>query len=249
MSRESLMQRRLWYIKNAALFSWLNEAELQRLASRSEMVACQRNTTFFFAQEQSDNIYLVKQGRVKLTRTSAEGREVILDILGPGEIFGELAVAGEELRSHSAVAVDDALVCIITRQDFEQLLKDHPEMALRVLKLVGLRRRELEMRLEDLIFQPVASRLVLTLLWQARRHGIREQDASVRLPLTQKDLAHLIGASREAVAEQLAEFKQQGLLRTSYRAIHLTDPKALMRTLSPEADIDFPDLFSRPKDE
>jgi len=78
------MQSRLWYIKNAALFSWLQEDELQRLAKQSEMVSCKKDTTFYFAHEQSDSIYLVKQGRVKLTRTSAEGREVILDILGPG---------------------------------------------------------------------------------------------------------------------------------------------------------------------
>ena len=238
------MQRRLWYIKNAALFSWLQEDELQRLASRSEMVECKRNSTFYFAQEQSDCIFLVKQGRVKLTRTSAEGREIILDILGPGEIFGELAVAGEEIRTHSAGALDDALVCIITRPDFEELLCRHPEMALRVLKLVGLRRRELEMRLEDLIFQPLATRLVLTLLWQARRHGVSESDGSVSLPLTQKDLAHLIGASREAVADQLAEFKQAGLIRTSYRKIKLLDMQGLMRTLTTEVDIELPDLMS-----
>ena len=237
------MQRRLWYIKNAALFSWLQEEELQRLASRSEMVACKRNTTFYFAHEQSDSIYLMKQGRVKLTRTSAEGREVILDILGPGEIFGELAVTGEELRTHSATAVDDALVCIIARQEFEALLRRHPEMALRVLKLVGLRRRELEMRLEDLIFQPVANRLVLTLLWQARRHGTKGADGSVNLPLTQKDLAHLVGASREAVAEQIAEFKQAGLLETGYRSIKLADPKGLMRTLTTESDFDLSELL------
>lgn len=237
------MQRRLWYIKNAALFSWLQEEELQRLASRSEMVACKRITTFYFAHEQSDSIYLMKQGRVKLTRTSAEGREVILDILGPGEIFDELAVTGEELRTHSATAVDDALVCIITRQEFEALLRRHPEMALRVLKLVGLRRRELEMRPEDLIFQPVANRLVLTLLWQARRHGAKGADGSVSLPLTQKDLAHLVGASREAVAEQIAEFKQAGLLETGHRSIKLADPKGLMRTLTTESDFDLSELL------
>lgn len=238
------MQRRLWYIKNAALFSWLQEDELQRLASRSEMVECKRNSSFYFAQEQSDCIYLVKQGRVKLTRTSAEGREIILDILGPGEIFGELAVAGEEIRTHSAGALDDVLVCIITRQDFEELLCRHPEMALKVLKLVGLRRRELEMRLEDLIFQPLATRLVLTLLWQARRHGVSETDGSVSLPLTQKDLAHLIGASREAVADQLAEFKQSGLIGTSYRKVKLLDMQRLMRTLTTDGDMDLPDLMS-----
>lgn len=232
------MQRRLWYIKNAALFSWLQEGELQRLASRSEMVACKKDTTFYFAHEQSDSIYLVKEGRVKLTRTSAEGREVILDILGSGEIFGELAVTGEEIRTHSATAVNEALVCIITRKEFEDLLQRHPEMALRVLKLVGLRRRELEMRLEDLIFQPVANRLVLTLLWQARRHGSRDADGGIKLPLTQKDLAHLVGASREAVAEQIAEFKRAGLLETGYRSLRLTNPQELMRTLSTEVDFD-----------
>ncbi len=243
------MNRRLWYIKNAALFSWLKDEELQRLASRSEMVECKRNTAFFFAQEQSDSIYLVKQGRVKLTRTSSEGREVILDILGPGEIFGELAIAGEELRTHSASAIDDSLVCIITRQDFEELLKAHPEMALKVLKLVGMRRRELEMRLEDLIFQPLVNRLALTLLWQAKRHGVSEKNGAVRLPLTQKDLAHLIGASREAVAEQLAKFRQAGFLKTSYRAIQLTDIKGLMKTLTADTDDGPPDLLTGPAHE
>lgn len=237
------MERRLWYIKNAALFSWLQEDELQRLAGRSDMVACKKNTTLYFAHEQSDSIYLVKQGRVKLTRTSAEGREVILDILGPGEIFGELAIIGEEVRTHSATAVDDALVCIISRPDFEELLRRHPDMALRVLKLVGLRRRELEMRLEDLIFQPVANRLVLTLLWQAGRHGSQEADGSISLPLTQKDLANLVGASREAVAEQIAAFKQAGLVKTGYRSVRLVDPQRLMQELTTELAFDDPEAL------
>jgi len=236
------MNRRLWYIRNAALFSWLQDDELQQLAKRSEMVACKKATTFFLSQEKSDSIYLVKEGRVKLSRTSPEGREIILDILGPGEIFGELAVVGEDLRTHSAVALDDALICVITRETFEGLLRRHPEMALRVLKLVGLRRRELEMRLEDLIYQPVANRLALTLLWQARRHGQKEPDNSLRLPLTQKDLAQLIGASREAVAEQLRDFKQAGLIKTSYRAIQILDSKGLMRMISAEQEDDLPDL-------
>lgn len=118
-------------------------------------------------------------------------------------------------------------------------------LALRVLKLVGLCRRELEMRLEDLIFQPVANRLVLTLLWQARRHGRREADGSISLPLTQKDLAHLVGASREAVADKIAEFKLAGLLLTGYRSIKLTNPRGLMQTLTTESEFDFPELVNR----
>ncbi|MDT8440858.1 MAG: Crp/Fnr family transcriptional regulator [Desulfuromonadales bacterium] len=222
-----IMDRRLWYIKNAALFSWLEEDELHRLASRSEMTVCHRNTRLFFAEEASDSIYLVKTGRIKLLRTNAEGREVILDILGPGEIFGELALTGEQTRSHSAEAIDDAMVCIIRREDFEGLLRRHPEMALRVLKLVGMRRRELEMRLEDLVFQPLAGRLALALLWQAQRHGVTEADGQIRIHLTQTELANLIGASREAVAEQLKEMKQLGLLSTSYRNIRLTNLESM----------------------
>jgi CRP/FNR family transcriptional regulator len=226
------MERRLWYIKHAEFFSWLSDEEQRELARRTEMVACRGGCQLFFADEPSDSIYLVKEGRVKLSRGSADGREVILDILGPGEIFGELALAGEKIRSHGAEALRDALVCIISRQVFEGLLKRHPEMALRVLKLVGLRRRELEMRLEDLVFQPVAGRLVLALLWQSERHGVGEAGGGIRIPITQRDLAHLIGASREAVAEQLAELKRQGLIETSYRTIHLTDREGLKKFLA-----------------
>ncbi|MDO3376867.1 Crp/Fnr family transcriptional regulator [Geoalkalibacter halelectricus] len=221
------MEPRLWYIRNADMFSWLREDEQMELAKRSEMVTCKRNSRFFFAEEPSDNIFLVKQGRVKLLRASPEGREIILDILGPGEIFGELALTGEERRSHSAEALDDAMVCIIARKDFEELLRRHPEMALRVLKLIGLRRRELEMRLEDLVFQPLAGRLAITLMWQAQRLGVTEGDGSIRIPLAQKDLAFLIGASREAVAEQLSEMKRLGLVKTSYRTIRIIDQSGL----------------------
>ena len=221
------MERRLWYIKHAEFFSWLAEEEQQQLARRTEMVSCRRNCQLFFLDDPSDNIYLVKEGRVKLTRTSPERREIILDILGPGEIFGEMALAGEKVRSHGAEALQDALVCIIPRQVFEDLLQRHPAMTLRVLKLIGLRRRELEMRLEDLVFQPVSGRLALALLWQAERHGKTQADGSIRVPITQSDLAHLIGASREAVAEQLAILKRQGLVQTSYRAIHLIDSEGL----------------------
>jgi CRP-like cAMP-binding protein len=226
------MERRLWYIKHAEFFSWLADEEQQQLASRTEMVSCRRNCQLFFADDPSDNIYLVKKGQVKLTRTSADGREIILDILGPGEIFGELALAGEKVRSHSAEAVRDALVCIIPRKVFENLLQSHPEMTLRVLKLVGLRRRELEMKLEDLVFQPLAGRLGLALLGQSRRHGTRETDGSIRIPITQSDLAHLVGASREAVAEQLGTLKQQGLVDTAYRSILLIDLEGLKKFLA-----------------
>lgn len=220
------MDGKIWYLKNADLFSWMAPEEIEELARATEMVPCRKKELFYFSDAPSRTVYLVKKGKIKLFRTTAEGREIILDILGPGEIFGELALSGEETRSHSAEALEDGLVCVIPRSIFEELAGRHPQFAFRLIKLIGFRFRALESRVEDLAFQSVRERLLFTLGNLARKHGIPE-DGGIRLPLTQSDLAFLIGATREAVAEQLKELKHRGVLKTSYRAVHLTDPRAL----------------------
>jgi CRP-like cAMP-binding protein len=223
------MESKIWYLKNADLFSWMSPEEIDELARTTEMVPCRKKEIFFFSEEPSRSVYLVKKGRIKLFRTTADGHEIILDILGPGEIFGELALSGEISRSHSAEALEDGLVCVLPRSIFEEMARRHPDFAFRIIKLIGLRFRELETRIEDLAFQSVQERLLLTLASLARKHGIPEGNGAVRLPVTQSNLAFLIGSTREAVAEQLKELKRQGLVETSYRAIHLPRPEALIR--------------------
>jgi CRP-like cAMP-binding protein len=223
------MESKIWYLKNADLFSWMSPEEIDELARTTEMVPCRKKEIFFFSEEPSRSVYLVKKGRIKLFRTTADGHEIILDILGPGEIFGELALSGETSRSHSAEALEDGLVCVLPRSIFEEMARRHPDFAFRIIKLIGLRFRELETRIEDLAFQSVQERLLLTLASLARKHGIPEGNGAVRLPVTQSNLAFLIGSTREAVAEQLKELKRQGLVETSYRAIHLPRPEALIR--------------------
>lgn len=142
------------------------------MARTTQMVPCRKKEIFFFSDEPSQSVYLVKKGQIKLFRTTADGREIILDILGPGEIFGELALAGETSRSHSAEALEDGLVCILPRKIFEGLARRHPEFAFRIIKLIGLRFRALESRVEDLAFQNVHDRLLFTLGNLAKKHGI-----------------------------------------------------------------------------
>jgi CRP-like cAMP-binding protein len=220
------MESKIWYLKNADLFSWMTPEEIQELARKTQMVPCRKKEIFFFSEEPSQSVYLVKKGRIKLFRTTAEGHEIILDILGPGEIFGELALAGETSRSHSAEALEDGLVCILPRSLFEEMARLHPDFAFRIIKL-GFRFRAMESRIEDLAFQSVQQRLLHTLDNLAKKHGIPEENGAIRLPMTQSNLAFLIGATREAVADQLKELKQRGLVETSYRAIHLPKPEAL----------------------
>jgi CRP/FNR family transcriptional regulator len=222
------MDKKIWYLKNADLFSWMNPEEIEELAQTTQMVPCRKNESFFFSEEPSESVYLVKKGRIKLFRTTAAGREIILDILGPGEIFGELALAGEKSRSHSAEAQEDGLVCILPRRIFEEIARRHPDFAFRIIKLIGLRFRAMESRIEDLAFQNVHDRLLLTLGNLAKKHGVPEKNGSIRLPVTQSNLAFLIGATREAVADQLKELKHEGLVKTSYRAIHLMKPKTMI---------------------
>ncbi len=223
------MDQKIWYLKRADLFAGLKEEELTELAGISEMFRCERKHLFYLPEQPSDMVYLVKEGRIRLTRLTAEGRELTLDILGPGEIFGELALAEEERRSHYAQALESSLVCTLSRDRFLDFLHRHEEMTYRLIKLISFRRRELEARYEDLAFKPVAERMVLTLLRLAKKQGTEQAGAEVRLPLTQKDLAYLIGATREAVAEELAGLKREKLVKTSYRAIILADLAGLKK--------------------
>lgn len=225
------MHRNASCLKKYPPFGRLSRDDLYRLAHGSELQRVKRNSVIYCAHDVSDRIYVICEGRIKLSRSSPEGREVVLEVLVTGELFGELAVCGEKLRTHSAIAIDDALVCAVRRQEFATVIGTSTSLALEVLRHIGERRNDLELRLEDLLFLPVEQRLVLTLLRQADRHGIREADGSISVYLIQKDLAHLVSASRETVAEFLAVYKKTGLLKTGYRSIRLLDLEGIMALL------------------
>ncbi len=223
------MQDKIWYIKNTGgVFATLSDEDKTYLADISKMEECRRGQPFYLPKDISDKIYLVKKGKVRLGMVNANGDEISLDVLGPGEIFGELAVADEKRRSHFAEATEDSLVCIFSRIDFQKFLTEHPELTFNVMKLIGFRMREIEIRLQDLTFKSVAERLKTTLLRLAERHGI-EEAGGIRLTITQKDIAYLVGATREAVAEEIARFKRAGVLETAYRSLLITDLESLKK--------------------
>ncbi|MBW6509025.1 MAG: Crp/Fnr family transcriptional regulator [Desulfuromonadales bacterium] len=228
------MQFKVDLLKKMPPFSQLSEDELNRLMKSADMIRYKRNAVVYVAHDPSDRVFVICDGRVKLSRSSSEGREVVLDILVAGEMFGEMVICGESLRTHSAVAIDDSLLCALKRQDVELVLQTNPDLAKQILCHVGDRCAELELRLEDQIFLPVEQRLLLILFRQAGRHGERCVDGSVIIHLIQKDLAHLIGASRETVAELLATYKKKGVLHTGYRTIRLLDMDAISAALSAE---------------
>jgi len=182
-----------------------------------------------------DRVYLLQSGRVKMSLVSTEGREVILDFVEPGELFGEMQIldASEDV---TAEALDDSRVLTIPRQRLESLLHDRPGLALQLARLVAVRRQRTEVRLRTLAYNTVPQRLGNLLLQLCRQYGAPHQRGTLlRIRLSQGELGSLIGASREIVNCTLSEFRQKGLVdvgRTQIivRERELTDDLAYRRS-------------------
>ena len=139
------------YLKHINLFRNLTDVEIGVLDRITYMKDYSRHEQVYGQSDSGDVVYLLKEGRVKIYKLSPEGKELTLAILEPGEIFGEMALIDEGPRNTIAETLDDALLCVIRRRDFEFLLKKKPELALRVTKLIGVRRREIKNQLETKI--------------------------------------------------------------------------------------------------
>lgn len=187
-----------------------------------------RKEVLYLPGDAGDRVYLLKRGVVKISTVTDDGKEIILALMRPGEVFGEESVLEDAPRDHMAEAYEDALICVITRQDFLGMLRAHPEMAFKVTKLVGFRLKTLRNRVEGLLFKGAPARLAQTLLDLARDHGI-EDDEGVLLPLklSQQDLASLIGVTRESVNLALADFRGRGLVEMEGRSLRLRRPEEL----------------------
>lgn len=218
----------LWCVKRIDLLHELTGEDLTQLERMSEMLNFKRGQQIFFQGDPGAYVYCLRSGRVKLSRFSQEGRELILDIMMPGEIFGEILGGEEIVQDTIAEAIEDALLCRIPRANFEQLLRAHPELSFRLTKLIGLRLKRIESRIEDLVFKDVQGRVATVLLQLARDHGTKESRGCWLVPrLTQQQLAGLIGSSREAVNQTLGEFRRRGLIACEGRQILIPDPDAL----------------------
>lgn len=224
------MDRKYWYIKRSDIFSAMSDDEMERLARLSTMCEFSKGAIVYLPDEPSEHIYLLKEGTIKISRLGAEGDEIILDIIAPGEIFGEMSLLGEDSRSTVAQAVDNSLICSIKKDDFFGFFTANKDLAFKVLKLVGLKRVEIETRLEELAYCSVSERIASLLTRMTKRHGVKDDGGiKIRPRLTHRDIAFLVGASRETVTEILNQMKAQGVIDTSFMSITVRDPEALER--------------------
>ncbi len=220
---------KVWYLTRINLFAGIGESEMQRIAERTTMREFSRGKVILQPDELQEMIYLIKEGRVKVSRYSPDGREQILALLEAGDVVGEFALV-EEAEPVHVEAFEDTLICALNRVDFLALVRRQPEVLLAVVKVLAERLRVAEEEIADLVFRDVPGRLASLLLRLAEAYG-QEDDGGLRLTLrlTHQDIASMIGATRETVTSTLSRFRDAGLITIEHRSITIKNPGGLRR--------------------
>ena len=220
----------LYYLKGFDILETLDSNELTELNELVKDEFYEKGETIYLPGERSNTLYFLKEGKVKLTSYSSEGKSFTVEIINRGEIFGEMSLVGEERRELEAQAMDTIRLCWIHKSQMLDFIKGHPQLSLSIAKLVGGRRREIENKLENLLFKDVPTRLALTLWELARDYGEDSGNGvSITEKFTHEDLANLVGSTRETVTKTLNEFQSRGLIEKGQGRITITNRKALKR--------------------
>jgi CRP/FNR family transcriptional regulator len=215
-------------LSRVPIFSGLTETELAFLTQRAVPRSYAAGETVFSEGQPCTGLYVVEAGHVRIFKSSAGGREQVLSIDGPGSSVAELPVFDGGNYPASVAAIDNATLLFVSKQDFQALCLAHPEVALKVLRVVGARLRRLVGIIEELSFTTVRHRLAALLLRLARTAGKRTPEGlEITLPVNNQELASQIGTVRELVSRNLSRFQAEGLLKVDGRNVVITDLKSL----------------------
>ena len=221
-------QQRPEVLKKVPFFEDLTDAELSMIAAVMTEKAFARNELIFLEDDPGEGMFIIRQGRVKVSKSSADGREQILHILKEGDIFAEVVLFDQGVYPATAEAVEETRVWLLRNGDMEVLLQNHPKLAVNLLRLMGRRLRQAQLLIRDLALHDTCGRLAGLLLRFARREGERtERGIVLDLDLTRQELASMIGTSRETVARILSRFQREGLLELDKQKIVIRDEQKL----------------------
>jgi CRP-like cAMP-binding protein len=217
-------------IRKTPLFSGLDaEASSMLLASMSHC-KIKKGQTLFKEGDIGDALYIVSNGKVKLGIKASDGRENLLMILGPGDMFGELSLFDSGPRTASAIAVTDSKVLALSQEKVFPWLRENPDISLQLLMRLATRLRRSNEVLGDLVFSDVPGRIAKALIDLGVKFGEKTAEGLlVRHDLTQEELAQLVGASRETVNKALADFCHRGWIRLNGRTVIILDYQRLLK--------------------
>ncbi|MDN5721797.1 MAG: Crp/Fnr family transcriptional regulator [Corynebacterium sp.] len=217
-------------LSRAGIFQGVESTAVNALIEQLESVTFPRGTTIFDEGEPGDRLFIIIDGKVKLARHAPDGRENLLTIMGPSDMFGELSIFDPGPRTSAAVCVTEVTAAVMDSQMLHDWISDHPEISEQLLRVLARRLRRTNNALADLIFTDVPGRVAKALLQLANRFGVQEGGAlRVHHDLTQEEIAQLVGASRETVNKALAEFAHRGWIRLEGKSVLISDTERLAK--------------------
>ena len=218
-----MQETKLTYLSNIEIFHDLSANELKEMDRQLTMSTCEAGRIFYMPEETGEVLFLLKRGRVQLYRISPNGKKLVVVTLGPGTIFGEMSLVGQGMHNTFAEAVDECLLCVMSRADVERLMSDKPRVAFRFVEALGERVSDLESRLEEIAFKSIPARLASLLLRLAD-----EQDRGDEvIGYTHQDLGEMLGTYRETITQTLNDFKSADLIEISRKRVKIVDKEKL----------------------
>lgn len=211
-------------LAKASIFSGLAEAEMGFLSQRTVPRHFSAGETVFAEDDACAGMYVIESGHIRIFKSSPGGREQVLSIDGPGSSIAELPVFDGGSYPASGVAIDEVTVLFVSKQDFQALCLAHPEVALKVLRVVGARLRRLVGIIEELSFTTVRHRLASFILRTAQKEGKRTGEGlEVTLNVSNQELASQIGTVRELVSRNLSRLQAEGIIKIDGRNVIVCD--------------------------
>src|SRR5215211_2158575 len=207
----------------------LSEEELRVLLRQSPDTHLDQGETFYTPEDTTENLYILKKGRVRIFRQS-DGRELTLSEIEPGTIFGEMALTAQRLRGSYAQAMEPSILISMSRADLEHLMLNKPQVGIRITHLLSERLHFYEERMEDLTLKDIHARLANLILLLCEEEGVMTpQDIKIPHHYTHERLGTMIGANREAVTRAFTRLQDEGAVELRRRLIHIKDMEALKR--------------------
>lgn len=228
------MHERLWHLRAVPLFDLLTPDEMTDLECNARVRSFRRKEVIYFPSTPGESVLIVLKGRVKLKDITPDGKESILAFVEVGEVFGELALFDDDNRQNYAEAVLETQIAAVPKEPMLEVMNRRADLSLRITKLVGLRRKQAEARLRQLLFRTTRERLVYVLLNLLSQHSEKNGTTTeITLPLSHQDIAGLIGATRESVTMALGELQGEGLIRVKRQRLILYDIDRLRGCVTP----------------
>lgn len=220
------MSKNMWYFEDVNLFNVMCPHKLHDFGTEGHFRDYKKGETIYFTDDPATTMYLIANGKVRILNYSEAGDEVVKAILGRGEIFGELALLGEEKRTEIAEAMDNnTMVCPVKIDQVHDLMKENKEFSFKIYRWIGYRMRKMERRIDNLVFKDVRSRLMDFIKELAVEKGRKNGESIIAEHFyTHKNIANLIGTSRQTVTTTLNELRDEGLIDFDRKKIVVKQP-------------------------